>query len=344
MPFCGAIPAECYAETNYVKYTGKVYHIFFHSLIIDTAAAFSSRNKDGYNLWMTTKDEFIALLPLLYKKDFVLINLSDIAEKNNEGKIVKKDLFLPAGKKPLIISVDDVNYYDYMKKEGFADRLTVDNNNQVTAIKIVDGVEYYDCEGDVVPILDSFVKLHPDFSHNGAKGIIAVTGYQGVFGYRITTLKGDALSAATLEAKKVAMQLIATGWEIASHSYTHSGKFRDASITIETLKNDTQKWKTKIGNVIGQTSIYISPFGCSFSGNDTRFRYLVSEGYYFYCPVYKEMTVTYGKDYVISNRLNFDGLTMLKYPERIAKYFLNPAEIIDQSRPALYVSTAKLFM
>ncbi len=37
---------------------------------------------------------------------------------------------------------------------------------------------------DLVPILDSFIKEHPDFSYHGRKGILAMTGYNGVLGYR----------------------------------------------------------------------------------------------------------------------------------------------------------------
>lgn len=36
----------------------------------------------------------------------------------------------------------------------------------------------------MVPLLDSFVKKHPDFSYRGRKGILAMTYYNGVFGYR----------------------------------------------------------------------------------------------------------------------------------------------------------------
>ena len=36
----------------------------------------------------------------------------------------------------------------------------------------------------MVPLIDSFVKEHPDFSYKGAKGIIALTGYNGILGYR----------------------------------------------------------------------------------------------------------------------------------------------------------------
>ena len=37
---------------------------------------------------------------------------------------------------------------------------------------------------DLVPILNDFIDEHPDFSYKGAKAIIALTGYEGIFGYR----------------------------------------------------------------------------------------------------------------------------------------------------------------
>ena len=38
----------------------------------------------------------------------------------------------------------------------------------------------YDC----VPLLDQFIAEHPDASYHGAKGMIALTGYDGILGYR----------------------------------------------------------------------------------------------------------------------------------------------------------------
>ena len=37
---------------------------------------------------------------------------------------------------------------------------------------------------DVVPRMDSFIREHPDFSYHNARGTVALTGYNGVFGYR----------------------------------------------------------------------------------------------------------------------------------------------------------------
>jgi len=337
--FCAAAlaslsAAACAAANNGLYlYEGKIYHIFFHSLIIDTQKAFTSKNRGGYNDWMTTKDEFKAILPLLHREGFVLVNLTDIAKKQADGKVVKKSIYLPRGKKPLVISVDDVNYYEYMKGDGFAERLALDDEGRVTAVVAGSGgTERFDSEGDVVPILDSFVENNPDFSLNGAKGVLAVTGYQGVFGYRTNTLAGAERAEAAVCAAAVAKRLKDTGWTLASHSYTHMQKFRDGSISLADLKKDTQKWKAEVAPIVGSTPVYITPFGCSFQPSGERLKHLTENGFYIFCPVYKEMNTIFGDTYVVNYRLNMDGYTMLRCPERMEKYFFNPSQIIDQAR------------
>lgn len=37
---------------------------------------------------------------------------------------------------------------------------------------------------DAVPRLDAFLEEHPDGCYKGARGIIALTGYNGILGYR----------------------------------------------------------------------------------------------------------------------------------------------------------------
>ena len=321
------------SNTELIKYEGKVFHIFFHSLIINPELAFNSPKAEGYNDWMTTKDEFLEILPLLYRNDFILIDIASLIIKDTNGSIKKADLYLPKGKKPLIISLDDVNYYQYMKGHGFAEKLIQDKNGEITTCVNNNGRMTTSSNGDIIPIIDHFVSIHPDFSFKGAKGIIAVTGYEGVFGYRTTSLSGDELVKATKEATQIAKQLKATGWRIASHSYSHSGKFRDSNITLDQLKNDTNKWKSQIEPIVGNTSIYISPFGMPLKATDERMKYLNLQGYYIYCPVGKDMNLNYSSNVMIEERLNFDGYSYLKDPKRIKKYFFDPAIFIDAQRP-----------
>ena len=108
--------AECIAWSDNTK----VSHIFFHSLIYDTSLAFGDKSKtvDGYNSYMTTVYEFEKILEQMYEKGYVLVSIHDIAEvqvqPDGTEKLVKKDIMLPEGKIPFVVSQDDVNYYDYM--------------------------------------------------------------------------------------------------------------------------------------------------------------------------------------------------------------------------------------
>lgn len=321
------------AKEGLVKYTSdQYYHIFFHSLVVDTSKAFDGDyDSTGYDMYMTTVSEFQAMLPLLQEEGYILYDITQMVEQV-DGKAVLKDIYLPAGKKPLILSVDDVNYYDYMSDDGFATRLDVDADGRVVTV-VNDEVTY---DGDVMPILDAYVAEHPEFSWRGAKGIVALTGYAGAFGYRITDLPDydEATQQWMLEkTKQVAQALRGSGWQIASHSYTHNQYWNNKTMTMEQEEYDTGRWLNEIAPYVGDTNIFISPFGVSFDRNDERFRYLVDHGFWIYCPVDSKMPAFTRDDFFISGRLNLDGITMKTAPQRVSKFFFDPAPILDPARP-----------
>ena len=61
---------------------------------------------------MITRDEFQKILPELYKNNFILIDITSLYDIDQNGLIIKKDIYLSKGKKPLIISLDDLSYYN----------------------------------------------------------------------------------------------------------------------------------------------------------------------------------------------------------------------------------------
>ncbi len=301
------------AKAALVPYDGQYYHVFFHSLIIYPELAFDGDYKhEGYDMWMTTVSEFKAMLPQLYERDFILFPLDQVKA---DGEIL-----LPPGKKPLIISIDDVNYYEYMKGDGFADRLVInDEGNLACEVTTPSGEVIVTYDGDVMPILDEFVREHPDFSWRGAKGIVAVTGYEGVFGYRTVKLEGEEQEKAKAEALKITQKLLDTGWLLACHSYTHNDYFRDGGVEMEDLTYDTNRFKERIADLIHNTDIYISPFGYFLPEGDDRLQYMKNMGYNIFCPVSPAMR-TYETDegVLFSERLNLD-----RYNMRTKKDFIN---------------------
>ena len=107
-----------------VLYKDKIHHIFFHSLILDSQLAFhGDGDRQGYQDYMITRNEFLKILPSLYERNFILINPNLLFSKNEDGTITKKDLYLPEGKKAMIISLDDLNYYKSQDNHGFANKI-----------------------------------------------------------------------------------------------------------------------------------------------------------------------------------------------------------------------------
>lgn len=324
-------------EASFVPYDQPVRHIFFHSLIVDTSLAFDGDYmENGYNYWMTTLDEFKAMLDELYANHYILIDIHELCEEttDEDGNVTltARQLLVPEGKIPLVLSVDDVNYYDYMKNDGFARNLMLDENGDVKNLYIDrDGQEWIG-DYDVVPILDAFVEEHPDFSLRGAKGIVAETGYEGTLGYRTNDPESPTLEADRETARAVAERMKETGWQFAVHGYGHK---HTAQISYDTLAADTARWKEEVGSLVGDTDIYIYPYGEEIDYPSDKLTYLQSEGFRYFCGVWATKPFVLVKDgYVRQTRCNLDGFTMKTRPEAVAD-LLDVSKVLDQNRPEL---------
>lgn len=309
------------AKTTAVKYEAvdTIPHIFFHSLIVDTKRAFDGDDDAaGYNQVMTTADEFNKIMQQMYDKGYVLVSIHDMAVKttNAEGKEVftPGEIYLPEGKKPFVLSQDDVCYYEYMEGDGFASKIIIDENGRPTCEYIQEDGTVVTGDYDMVPLLETFIEKHPDFSYRGARGILALTGYNGVFGYRTDP---DYASNPTYQqdcedAKKVAQGLKNAGWEISSHSYGHRSY---QTIDMEKFKKDVNKWEETVETIVGETDILIYPFGadiCGWKGYEgERYEYLKSVGFNYFCNVDStQYWVQIKDDYVRQGRRNIDGVRM----------------------------------
>ena len=171
-----------------------VEHLFFHPVIAYPQWAFHDCNASqdqryGLDDWMVTADEYKKILQSVYDRGYILVAMEDVwSEVTDETgtHMVRNTLMLPEGKKPLVISFDDVNYYPYMLDEGFTSKLVVGEDGEIWA-QCTDpytNETFLTKELDATPILDEFVYEHPDFSLNGAKAIFSLTGYCGILGYR----------------------------------------------------------------------------------------------------------------------------------------------------------------
>lgn len=281
----------------------KVTHIFFHTLISDCEKAFDGDgNAAGYNQVMTTVEEFKAILESMYEKGYVLVSLHDMAGVTEQADGLAaweaRKILLPEGKKAFVLSQDDVSYYEYMEGDGYPSRLLIGEDGNITNEKIADDGEKTYGSYDVVPLLEDFIREHPDFSYRGARGYLALTGYDGVLGYRTAdkykeTLGKEAWEAQVKEAKKTVNRLLEQGWEFASHSWGHRyyGK-----ISLKQLKEDAQKWEAQVRPILENNGTYkvdtmIFAFGDDigtwrpYTEDNSKFTYLKSLGFDYYCNV-----------------------------------------------------------
>ena len=293
--------------SDLVLYTGPITNIFFHSLVIYPAkAAADFVNASLIQNNMITVVQFKTVLQQLYNDNFILYDPRLLYTIDSSGKMHKAPLYIPKGKKPLILSIDDLDYYTWMKNDGFADKLVLVNGTVETEVPLPNGTVIDTDDGDVVPIVDSFVAQHPDFSFKGMKGIIGVTGYEGILGYR-TQLPGSAGELQRQEAIPIVNALKNSGWIFASHSYRHGRGFLTGTMSTSSLATDIALWNTQVEPLVGPTNIFIGPFGQTFSDDDPRRIQLLNAGFNLLYGVGIDGYMKYFSTYLVMDRIDIDG-------------------------------------
>ncbi|MCC8044644.1 MAG: polysaccharide deacetylase [Clostridiales bacterium] len=338
----------------------EVTHIFFHMIIWDASKAFDGdQYAEGYNQYMVTMDEFSAIMETMYEEGYVMVSMHDMCTVNEDGTVTRKEILLPEGKIPFVLSQDDVNYYHYMDGDGFASKLVLDENGDVKAEYIEDDGSVSIGDYDLVPWIDTFVDSHPDFSYHGHKGTIALTGYEGALGYRTDevylTKDEDRLTywqKLFLEenpdfdeeawqnevdtATAVAEALKADGWEFASHTWGHidpMAKGLDGTMT------DTERWKNNVETIVGETDIIIFAFGADisnwteYSEDNEYYIYLKEQGYNIFCCVDStQYWVQFNGTSMRMGRRNIDGYRMYYNADLLSDLF-DVSSVWDSLRP-----------
>ena len=336
-------------------------HIFFHSLVVDNSRAFDGdAHEKGYNLYMTTIPEFKAILESLYERGYVLVTPYDVAGEvtdENGTHFAYREIRLPEGKTPFMMSQDDVNYYGYMvgaadgsgdtpvfatpQGDGFADKIVIGEDGYPTC-------EYMDADGnvttgdyDLIPILERFIQEHPDFSYHGARAVIAFTGYEGVMGYRTkpayeAAMGTEAYQQEVENAKAVAQCLRDHGWILASHSYGHPSYTELSAVDVEL---DSDKWEETVEPILGEVDILIYPHGAEIAGmekydfSNAKFSALYNDGFRYFFNV--DNAVAWhqmGDNYFRGNRRDLDGYRMYHYPDSMND-LIDARAILDPDRP-----------
>lgn len=324
-------------EAKLVSYDGVVEHLFFHPLVSYPELAFDGDSKEkGIDEYMVTVSEYNKILESLYNNNYIIVSMNDVwkeeIDASGAAHMVRAQLMLPEGKKPIILSYDDVNYYNYMIQNGFTYKLVIKDGEIWSYGLDPKGNPVYSQDLDAVTILDKFIKAHPDFSLNGAKGCLCLTGFEGILGYRtmtdisIQTPEAEAARQQEIEAvKPIVAMLKATGWYFGSHTWGHINL---STASLATVQKDTQRWFDEVGTLIGPTMLFIYPFGARPDGDDVNhtgviFKYLQSKGFRIFASV---GTGSFSKiktdiSAVICDRMHADGSTLRTQRERYLRFY-----------------------
>ena len=258
-----------------------VKHVFTHCLINDPqkGCSYAGAPLDADCLTVT---EFRRLLESLYETGYCLININDMYVVDANGKARLADtVTVNKGKKPLVISIDDVTYDPRKKGSGMVDRLVIENGTIMGCYDNADGSTTL-TDGEIFPIVEAFVKEHPDFSYNGNKVTLALTGFAGILGYRTDERYEGQYDVAEerRKAQEVVDWLKENGYNFACHTYSHANY---TTCSDSRVREDLEKWDRNVKPLIGETRVLVYPYG-AFTYQDTnKHNDLLQAGYVVFC-------------------------------------------------------------
>lgn len=336
----------------------KVLHLSFDALIADPEAAFEQEDRQAaltMDQGHLTVDEFQQVLQQLYDQGYILVSLHDLAVWDAEsGRMQAQTLRLPAGKKPLLISQTNVSYDLSLTGQGCASAIVLDDSGKLKArLDLSDGTSQTG-DYDVIPCVNTFVEEHPDFSYNGARGVLSFTGYNGVLGYRTDESLGETegnkyasrygvfdTAAETEAAAPVIAALRTEGWEFACGGYGNISYTQD----LEIIRQDMQLWQERVKPLLGEVDIFLFPEGNDiedrkpYTEENETYRFLKEQGFLYFCSRdLGEPFTQITDEYARSGYWNLDGYRMYQDLYRNAQRFsgiLDFSGLYDQNRPSV---------
>ena len=315
-------------------------NLSFHVLINDPQRAYADKDYGGlYNKNFVTTGEFSKILEQLYNNGYVLVDLKSFVASNEDltgtMNFSYNSILLPEGKKPVMISETMVNYYNYMVDgnedgepdaggDGFACKLVVDGNGDIKAQYVDSSNQTLTGDYDLVPILETFIKAHPDFVYRGSRATLAVSGSEGVFGYRtdssyVATKGQEYRDQQVAEAKVVVDALREKGYTIACYTYANKN-YR--TFSVSELRTDLQNFTNQAIPVLGDVDTIIFAQGVDLeSYSDNKFDVLYSAGYRYFIGAAQEIKTEINITYVHQNRLMVTGNAMAWHSNLFTNYF-----------------------
>ena len=332
------------SQLTEIKDVSTIPNLSFHVLMADASRAC---NKDvsgadlagAYNKNFVSVEEFSRILNQLYANNYVLVDFDSFVytAKGLDGNanFGVKSIYLPQGKKPVMLTETMVNYFEYMvdpdkdgtldgKGHGFANKLVVDDNGDIKAAYVDANGQSLVGDYDFVPVLESFIQEHPDFVYQGARAILAVSGTEGVFGYRTNTSYVSRFGQSfydneVAEAKTLVAALREKGYTIASYTYSNAN-YR--TMTTLQIQAEVTNWTNQITPVLGDVDTIVFARGGDIEAyTGTTFNVLYNSGLRFFLNSGTTPRVDVNTTFVRQTRLMVTGEALAWYSSQFSSYF-----------------------
>ena len=329
-------------------------NLSFQLLIADPYRAFQNEiYGSSFNRNFITTDEFQSILQQLYSNGYILVSPDDIFEitANPDGTAVctTKELYLPAGKKPVMLTQTNVNYHYYLIDSnddkipdadggGFASRLVLEADT-IQCEMIDSSGQAVIGDYDMIPILETFIDIHPDFSYNDARATIALTGYNGLFGYRTEPAARerngeDAYYQAVSDATDIADWLRGNGYSLAFYTYDNI-PYGESSLDV--IESDISHWEEEVVPIIGHlnTIVYAqnSDLTDDLNYSGEKYDLLKGKGFSYYVGFCTEgrAWANVAAEYIRQGRIMVSGSSLTHHADWFYGMF-DPSQVLDPTR------------
>ena len=294
---------------------------FGRLLVDDGSDPFDGKTGSDDRYYNITTGEFTAILEQLYNNGFMLVDLYDLftTTKAEDGStlIVTNELKLPAGKKPILLI--------HCQPEGYNNPLVLTDEGFETQLSQEDGTTTLG-DFDFVPLLESFIETHAGFSYRGARGIIAVTAYNGLFGHSLED---------TATINQLISALRETGYTIAGNTY---GNERYGKLDLLEVQDDLAKWEANAEPLLGDTEVLVYARSSDISNDKSAYTskkyeklYMAGFRYYFGLCYNSSPWMTVSENTVRIGRLMVTGNNLEQKDAFFANLF-DSAAVMDPHR------------
>lgn len=333
---------------NHVNWSQAVEHITMRPLIVSPERAFDGdRFASQADSLMITSDEFKAILQQLLENDYILVSGDSFIDEDGKHTAIS----VPEGKKPLVLVIENFSFSPLRAESGTAESLeSIDEG--VIAGQLTDPVSgrtTLSASSSEIGILNEFCRDNPEFSYDGAKATLAMTGYRGLFGhvYSQETLNSwneerETLGLSTLEMsaeqleenrikiREIAEQLRKQGYTLASFTW---GGINIVNSGLDAITRDLQIWREEIEPLLGKTRILHYPDGDHAQRDPQRLKLLTEAGFQILSGYGDRVYMLGGKGYVHTDKVYLGG-DELRRPERQnLDRFFSAGQVLSDSRP-----------